>query len=51
MLDLTKENILQVLRQVQDPDLHRDIVTLGFVKKLEIKGKNVQFDLELTTPA
>ncbi len=51
MLDLTRENVLQVLRQVQDPDLHRDIVTLGFVKKLEIKGKDVQFDLELTTPA
>ncbi len=51
MLELTKENILQCLREVHDPDLHRDIVTLGFVKKLEINGKDVQFSLELTTPA
>lgn len=51
MLELTKENILSMLRQVSDPDLHRDIVTLGFVKNLEIKGKDVSFRLELTTPA
>ena len=51
MLDLTKDNILNVLKQVKDPDLHRDIVTLGFVKNLEIKGKDVSFRLELTTPA
>ena len=51
MLELTKENVLQCLRQVNDPDLHRDIVTLGFVKSLEVKGKDVRFNLELTTPA
>lgn len=51
MLELTKENVLQCLRQVTDPDLHRDIVTLGFVKHLEIKGTDVRFNLELTTPA
>ena len=26
------EQVLEVLRQIQDPDLHRDIVELGFVK-------------------
>lgn len=51
MAELTKERILESLRKVQDPDLHRDIVTLGFVKNLEIKGKDVSFRLELTTPA
>jgi ATP-binding protein involved in chromosome partitioning len=51
MAELSKESILQSLRQVQDPDLHRDIVTLGFVKDIEIKGKDVSFRLELTTPA
>ncbi|MBI2619813.1 MAG: iron-sulfur cluster carrier protein ApbC [Ignavibacteriales bacterium] len=51
MLDLTRENILQSLRSVQDPDLHRDIVSLGFVKDLSIKGGDVSFRLELTTPA
>jgi len=51
MLKLTEENILKVLRQVRDPDLHRDIVTLGFVKGLKIEGANVSFKLQLTTPA
>lgn len=51
MLELTQENVLQSLRLVQDPDLHRDIVTLGFVKNLSIEGKNVSFTLELTTPS
>ncbi len=36
---------------VQDPDLHRDIVTLNFVKNLKITGKDISFTLELTTPA
>jgi ATP-binding protein involved in chromosome partitioning len=51
MSELTKERILQSLKKVQDPDLHRDIVTLGFVKDVEIKGNNVSLRLELTTPA
>jgi ATP-binding protein involved in chromosome partitioning len=51
MLKLNEENILQALKQVEDPDLHRDIVTLGFVKNLIIKGSDVKFDLQLTTPA
>jgi ATP-binding protein involved in chromosome partitioning len=51
MLPLTQENILQALKVVQDPDLHRDIVTLNFVKNLKIKGNDVSFALELTTPA
>ena len=29
---VSKEQVLDVLRTVQDPDLHKDIVTLGFVK-------------------
>jgi len=51
MLPLTEENVLQALRAVNDPDLHRDIVTLNFVKNLKISGNNVSFTLELTTPA
>ncbi|MBI4395012.1 MAG: iron-sulfur cluster carrier protein ApbC [Candidatus Omnitrophica bacterium] len=47
-----KENqILEVLRTVKDPDLHRDIVSLGFIKNLEIKNGTVKFDIVLTTPA
>jgi len=47
----TPELVHDALRQVQDPDLRRDIVTLGFVKNLVIEGSKVAFDVELTTPA
>jgi ATP-binding protein involved in chromosome partitioning len=48
---LTKENILTALRSVRDPDLHKDIVALNFIKDLAIEGANVSFAIELTTPA
>ncbi len=48
---ITEEHILDALRIVRDPDLHKDIVTLGFVKNIEIKNTDVQFTIELTTPA
>ncbi len=51
MLPLTRENILNALTVVRDPDLHKDIVALGFVQNVTIEGSNVQFDLQLTTPA
>ncbi|MBF8293706.1 MAG: Mrp [Bacteroidetes bacterium] len=51
MLPLTEENVLQALKAVNDPDLHRDIVTLNFVKNLKLSGNNVSFTLVLTTPA
>jgi ATP-binding protein involved in chromosome partitioning len=46
-----KEEVLDALRNVIDPDLGRDIVELGFVKNLEIEDGKVTFQLELTTPA
>lgn len=48
---MTKEEVLNALRTVQDPDLHRDIVTLGFVKDIIIDGGAVAATIELTTPA
>jgi ATP-binding protein involved in chromosome partitioning len=50
-LGLTEEHVLEALRVVTDPDLHRDIVTLGFVKNVKIDRENVSFTVELTTPA
>ena len=47
----TEAAILDALRAVQDPDLHQDIVTLGFVKDLRVCGDQVAFQIELTTPA
>jgi ATP-binding protein involved in chromosome partitioning len=43
--------VLDALRAVRDPDLHKDIVALGFVKDLTIDGGRVSFTIELTTPA
>ncbi len=43
--------VLEALKAVHDPDLHRDIVSLGFVKDLAVNGGRVSFSIELTTPA
>ncbi|HXT72179.1 MAG TPA: Mrp/NBP35 family ATP-binding protein [Vicinamibacterales bacterium] len=51
MSEVTREAVLEALKAVKDPDLHKDIVALDFVKRLEIKGGAVSFAIELTTPA
>ena len=43
--------MLEALKVVRDPDLQRDIVSLGFIKDLRIAGDRVAFTIELTTPA
>ena len=43
--------VLDALKAVTDPDLSRDIVSLGFVKNLTIVDGQVSFAIELTTPA
>jgi ATP-binding protein involved in chromosome partitioning len=48
---LEHTQILQALSAVKDPDLHKDIVKLGFVKDLSVDGGRVAFTIELTTPA
>ena len=48
---ISEQNVLDALRQIQDPDLHKDIVTLGFIKDLQIEGGDVSFRIVLTTPA
>jgi ATP-binding protein involved in chromosome partitioning len=49
--NLTEQSILEALRSVQDPELHRDIVSLGMVKNLAVDHGQVRFTVELTTPA
>jgi ATP-binding protein involved in chromosome partitioning len=51
MAEITEQLVLDALRAVEDPDLHRDIVTLGFVKDIKICDGNIAFKVELTTPA
>ncbi|HEX7486899.1 MAG TPA: Mrp/NBP35 family ATP-binding protein [Vicinamibacterales bacterium] len=51
MSSVDQAAVLDALRVVKDPDLHRDIVALNFVKDLQIDGGRVAFTIELTTPA
>ncbi len=51
MTQLNEQLILDSLHQINDPDLHKDIVTLGFVRDLKIDGGHVSFRIVLTTPA
>ncbi len=48
---MTEKDILKALMNVEDPDLKKDIVTLGMVRNIEIEGKKVSFTIVLTTPA
>ncbi len=50
-MSLSVDDVLNALRSVEDPDLHRDIVTLGFVQDVTIEDGRVSFKVELTTPA
>lgn len=50
-MTVTKEQVLDALRQIQDPDLHKDIVSLGFITKHEVQGGKVDVVINLTTPA
>jgi len=51
MPTLTEGAIFDALREVQEPELGRDIVTLNMVKEIAIDGADVAFTIELTTPA
>jgi ATP-binding protein involved in chromosome partitioning len=48
---VTEQAVLQALSTVKDPDLHRDLVSLGMIRDVKIAGSNVSFSVILTTPA
>lgn len=48
---ITIESVIKALSSVNDPDLHKDLVTLGMIKDVKIDGNNVAAVVELTTPA
>jgi ATP-binding protein involved in chromosome partitioning len=50
-MSISEQDVLRALSQIEDPDLHRDIVSLGFVQKPEIEGDTVSVRIVLTTPA
>jgi ATP-binding protein involved in chromosome partitioning len=49
--NISKETILSALSKVQEPELHRDLVTLNMIRDIEINGDTVNFEIMLTTPA
>ncbi len=50
-MSITTESVIDALKYVDDPDLKKDLVTLGMVKDVAVDGKNVSFTVVLTTPA
>tara|TARA_Y100000588_G_scaffold361078_1_gene421532 strand:+ start:1627 stop:2685 length:1059 start_codon:yes stop_codon:yes gene_type:complete len=46
-----QQAVLDALSTVNDPELHRNIVSLNMVRDLKIEGNTVSFELVLTTPA
>lgn len=47
----TKEQVLKALSTCIEPELHKDIVSLGMIQNLIVEGGRVSFDYVLTTPA
>ena len=50
MSQLSEQTVLDSLKQIIDPDLRKDIVTLGFIRDLKIADGHVAFRIVLTTP-
>ncbi len=50
-MSLTNEHVTDALRTVDDPEIHKDLVTLNMVKKVDVSGETVSVVVELTTPA
>jgi ATP-binding protein involved in chromosome partitioning len=47
----TEKEVLKALSQVEDPDLRKDLVSLGMIKDVKVKDGEVGFTIVLTTPA
>src|SRR4051794_30519724 len=48
---LTEQDVVDALKGVKDPDLHRDLVDLGMVRNIQIGDGTVALTINLTTPA
>jgi ATP-binding protein involved in chromosome partitioning len=49
--NISQEKIMAALSKVQEPELHKDLVTLNMIKDLKVSGDKVGFTIVLTTPA
>ena len=50
-MTITREQVLQALGNVEEPDLKKDLVTLNMIQDIKIEGNNLSFSVILTTPA
>lgn len=50
-MNVTSEQVLQALSNVEEPDLKKDLVTLNMVQDVKIEGNKLSFSIVLTTPA
>ncbi|MGY6558282.1 MAG: Mrp/NBP35 family ATP-binding protein [Nitritalea sp.] len=50
-MTVTREKVLAALSRVEDPDLKKDLVTLGMIQELEVASDAISFKVVLTTPA
>jgi ATP-binding protein involved in chromosome partitioning len=48
---VTEQQVIDALSTVQEPELHRDLVTLKMIRDVSIQNDNVNFTIVLTTPA
>jgi ATP-binding protein involved in chromosome partitioning len=48
---LDSKTALEALKKVLDPEIKRDLVSLGMVKGVHVDGSSVSLQIELTTPA
>jgi ATP-binding protein involved in chromosome partitioning len=48
---VTEASVLEALKSVNDPELHKDLVSLGMVEKIAVEGGRIGVRINLTTPA
>jgi ATP-binding protein involved in chromosome partitioning len=49
--NIDQEMVLKALGKVQEPELHKDLVTLNMIHDVKVEGSDVSFTIVLTTPA
>ena len=48
---ISQSEVMKALSKVQEPELHRDLVSLNMIRDIQISGGKVAFTIVLTTPA
>jgi len=50
-MEINRENILNVLGKIIEPDLKKDIVSLNFVENISFEGKKIELTVHVSNPA